>query len=232
MVRIKNTKVYGLYESIYRSGYPLRYGEPIDMEEHYEEMYQSASDTERAIKLGNVPQGSGHDNFLKGIIVQFDLCYPQYFTPQLQRYNWMNIISSQSKMHSLTKRKNIEEFCNKYVDKEIIDIVNLYIHSYNNFEEEIKRLNELSFNIGKITDKIMIAYPDGRVESLDKYDLFMKIISNCPLGFELWMGITSNFLQLKTVYNQRRNHKLKEDWGYFCDWIETLPLFKELILKK
>ena len=35
---------------------------------------------------------------------------------------------------------------------------------------------------------------------------------------------------LRTLYNQRKNHKLKEDFGAFCGWIETLPYAKELII--
>ena len=35
---------------------------------------------------------------------------------------------------------------------------------------------------------------------------------------------------LKTIYNQRKSHKLKEDYGAFCGWIETLPYAKELII--
>ena len=40
-----------------------------------------------ALKLSNAISGSGHDNFLKGIIVQFDLKYPEYFSP---RFNLKN----------------------------------------------------------------------------------------------------------------------------------------------
>lgn len=47
----------------------------------------------------------------------------------------------------------------------------------------------------------------------------------------MWMGISTNYLQLKTIYSQRKSHKLKNDWGYFCDFIETLPL-SELITNK
>ena len=39
----------------------------------------------------------------------------------------------------------------------------------------------------------------------------------------------TNYQQLKTIYKQRRNHRLTE-WQEFCDWIETLPMFKELVL--
>ena len=38
----------------------------------------------------------------------------------------------------------------------------------------------------------------------------------------LTQGIVTNYLQLKTIYNQRKNHRLPE-WRLFCDWIKTLP---------
>jgi len=60
----------------------------------------------------------------------------------------------------------------------------------------------------------------------------MKLRSNLPSGYEMWMHVTTNYLQLKTIYKQRRNHKLKEDWGAFCDWIESLPLFMTLTQKE
>ena len=45
----------------------------------------------------------------------------------------------------------------------------------------------------------------------------------------MWETVQCSYLQLKTIYFQRRNHKLKEDWVTFCDWCETLPMFKELV---
>jgi hypothetical protein len=42
--------------------------------------------------------------------------------------------------------------------------------------------------------------------------------------------MTTNYQQLKTIYQQRRNHRLPE-WQVFCDWVETLPLFMELCFK-
>ena len=89
---------------------------------------------------------------------------------------------------------------NKYVDKSTIRRVEEYINSYN----EAKT-------------------PE------DKYYYWMKALSNCPLGLELTMRCTTNYLQLRTIYNQRKYHKLKEDWGAFCDWIKSLPYSKELI---
>ena len=34
--------------------------------------------------------------------------------------------------------------------------------------------------------------------------------------------MTTNYRQLKTIYCQRRTHRLPE-WRVFCEWIETLP---------
>ena len=62
------------------------------------------------------------------------------------------------------------------------------------------------------------------------YENFMLLVSNCPQGIELFMRVSTNYLQLRTIYKQRKNHKLREDYGAFCNWIETLPYAKELII--
>ena len=49
-----------------------------------------------------------------------------------------------------------------------------------------------------------------------------KIIASLPCGFCLGATMTTNYQQLKTMYHQRRNHKL-EEWHIFCNWIEKLP---------
>ena len=99
-MEIKNVKVYGLKESIVRSGYPMQIGEPdnindiLDADGNIISGLHGTSTERRIYKLANTPIGSGHNNFLKGIIVQFDLRYPEYFSPQLQRYKFVDIISS------------------------------------------------------------------------------------------------------------------------------------------
>ncbi len=196
MVELNNTKVFGLSRAMIISGYPMLTDYPvadsIQSLEDYEKNFK------RLTKLGSCKPNTGHDSALKGIIVQADIKYPQYFTPQLQRYNWIDIISSMSKMHTLTKNKDITDHCNKYVLDEIIIIINKLIFDYNH-----------------TLDKDM------------QHELFMTIVSNLPMGYELVMGISTNYLQLKTIYNQRKSHKL-DDWHLFTNWILDLPYFKEL----
>ena len=205
-MQIKNVKVYGLEESIIASGYPMQTGEPIDLEDIFNPdvsklnnyLYAGIDDSKdivRAKKLAKTPIGSGHNNFLKGIIVQFDLQYPEYFSPQLQRYHWVDIVSSQSKMHKITGRLLRKEDFTKHTCETFISVINDLIEMYKENPSE---------------------------------DLFCEIISNLPSGYLKWMRISTNYLQLKTIYNQRKNHKLIE-WKEFCEWIKTLPMAAELI---
>lgn len=39
----------------------------------------------------------------------------------------------------------------------------------------------------------------------------IKLISDCPQGIELFMRVSTNYLQLRTIYSQRHNHRLVED---------------------
>jgi len=59
-------------------------------------------------------------------------------------------------------------------------------------------------------------------------DDYLKLLYSIPAGFELTARLTTNYRQLKTIYSQRKNHKLPE-WRMFCRWIEGLPYFAELI---
>ena len=64
------------------------------------------------------------------------------------------------------------------------------------------------------------------------YENYMFIISNCPMGTELFVRVSTNYMQLKTIYTQRKSHKLKEDYKALCDWISTLPYSKEFLTIK
>lgn len=45
----------------------------------------------------------------------------------------------------------------------------------------------------------------------------------CPMGLQLTARVTTNYLQLKTMYHQRKHHKLAEWREDFCSFIRTLP---------
>lgn len=50
----------------------------------------------------------------------------------------------------------------------------------------------------------------------------LEILYSNPAGFTYTMRLDTNYRQLKTLYHQRKAHRLPE-WREFCGWIETLP---------
>jgi hypothetical protein len=72
------------------------------------------------------------------------------------------------------------------------------------------------------------AIPEGDGESRKK--AWRKIVASLPSGFCLTATMTTNYQQLKTMYRQRKNHKLSE-WHDFCDWCDGLPHFIDFTQK-
>ena len=190
MLQIENWKVYDLKESVIACRNAMRITPAQITDEEFN------ASMPRAIILANSPSGSGHQTFLSGIRVSFDIKYPNYISPELQRYHWIDIVSSSSKMHRLSSM-DMDTCFNKYVTDES--------------KEQMKRLVK-KFNDTK-------AYED-----------FMVMLSNCPQGIELFMRVSTNYLQLRTLYRQRKTHKLKEDWGEVCEFIKKLPYANEFII--
>ena len=56
-----------------------------------------------------------------------------------------------------------------------------------------------------------------------------KAKAEIPMGKQLTKIDFFSYQCLRNIYQQRRNHRLKE-WHQFCEWIETLPYAKELII--
>jgi hypothetical protein len=178
MPKVSNVSVYGFEESIRGAKFPMS----VDVD-------KLNTDLTNGIKgLAQSEHGAGHDQWLTGVTVQFDLTFSLKAWPEAQRYHFLDFVSSQSTMHRIAKM-DIVNCCNEYVTKEAID------------------------NLEKLKNEYLA---DQTAEN------YLKLLYNIPTGFELTARMTTNYRQLKTIYSQRRNHRLK-DWQMFCDWIETLP---------
>ena len=186
---VNNVKVYGLEESIKRAKYPMS----TDIDKLNSEL------TNGIKSLSNSSRGEGHDQWLTGVIVQFDLTFTVKAWTEAERYHFFDFVSSQSTMHRITKF-NLDEAYSKYVDPRMIKIMKEKVAAYNECED----------------DKI-------------KAVKYLEILYSNPCGFKLTAGMTTNYRQLKTIYHQRKTHRLPE-WREFCSWVETLPMFKELCL--
>lgn len=194
---VSNVEVYGLEESVKGSKYPMA----TDLSKVTEEV------TERTVKLANAKTGSGHDNFLNGIVVQFDLTFTNKAWVEAERYHFLDFISSQSTMHRITKF-DLDKAYIEYVDTRIVEVMKEKVKDYNDLQKEISDL--------KVEGK------DVRTLNELSQKKYLEILYSNPAGFRLTARMTTNYRQLKTMYFQRRTHRLPE-WRAFCEWIETLP---------
>ena len=182
---ISNVKIYDLEESIRASKYPMATDTSI-----------LTSEITKTVKsLAQSGKGEGHDQFLTGIRVAFDLTFTVKAWTEAERYRFLEFVSSQSTMHRISKFDLDKQYI-EYVDPRMIEIMNELKDKYN--------------------------------ETQDPEDYLRLLYSN-PCGFKLTARLTSNYRCLKTIYAQRKNHRLPE-LKAVCDWIEQLPFAKELII--
>lgn len=179
MSKITNTEVFGLERAIRTAKYP----KAVNLEKLNSEL------TPGIKACLTCETGMGHDNALNGVVVTFDLTFPIKAWVEIQRYHFMDFISSQSTMHK-TANFDLDAQFNRYVDPVIA-----------------QRVKE-----------IRAAYLANPAP-----ENYLKLLYNLPTGFEYTAGMVTNYRQLKTIYQQRRTHRLP-DWQMFCDWIESLPM--------
>jgi len=95
MVEVINVEVCGLDRALRRANYSRSTGRP-DLSE-----LGKPSDWRRGRALGKRPAGTGHDKFLRGIIVLGDIKLTETQLIHVDTYHWFEITSAQSKMYNL-----------------------------------------------------------------------------------------------------------------------------------
>ena len=194
---VSNVNVYGFEEAVKGA----KYSYAIDTNAVTSEV------TKTTLSLANSKAGSGHDQFMTGIIVQFDLTFSNKAWVEAERYKFLNFISSQSTMHRITKF-DLDQAYLPYVDKRIVEIMKEKVKAYNDLQAQMASFK----NEGKDVSEIM--------NTLN--EMYLEILYSNPAGFRLTAKMTTNYRALKTIYNQRKDHRLPE-WRAFCEWVKTLP---------
>lgn len=119
-MKVSNTNVYNLEEAIKASKYPM-----LD-----DANKATNKITNTVKKLGSMDRGTGHDNFLHGILVSFDLTCSNKMWVEFQRYHFADIVSSQSTMHRVAKILETDVF-NEYVTDATKHAVFMCLKQYN-----------------------------------------------------------------------------------------------------
>ena len=220
-MKITNTEVYGFEAALRGMRSPMnswhlqdtkrmlgikgKYNDFKNNDLSYEAIVIGPNDMDLAKRL--IKAGNEHCKFLRQIQVWADFEMPLYWWSEFDTYKF-NTKNSCSTMHKLLNAK-----------KEIE--LNDFVYS-NDIEGEILKFLVRELNI--LREKYL--------ETKDfKYVIIAKRI--LPTSYKQKRIVNTNYAELRNIYFQRKNHRLKEEWqDVFCKWVESLPYAEELILYK
>lgn len=148
--------------------------------------------------------GSDHRKYIRQIFVSVDITAPLYWWKEYDTYKVATVANSTSTMHKIhSKPFERDDFSHDHMTPETLAFMDVVI--------------------GQL-EQIRLRFVETKSKD-DWYDMIQLL----PSSYNQMRTCTLNYETLINIYFARRNHKLQE-WHTFCDWIETLPYAKELIL--
>jgi hypothetical protein len=163
--------------------------------------YIGDNDMDLAKRL--IKAGSEHCKFLRQIQVWADFNMPLYWWSEFDTYKF-NTKNSCSTMHKLLNGKKeieLDDFVYDYQDTITLKTI-------------INHLNEFRHHYLETKD----------------YSYVIRAKKLLPTSFKQLRTVNTNYAELINIYNQRKNHRLKEEWqDIFCKWCESLPYFIEFL---
>ena len=149
--------------------------------------------------------GSDHRKFIRQIFVSVDITAPLYWWKEFDTYKVGTVANSCSTMHKIHS---------KAFDRD-------------DFSHD--RLDEGGLRMLDSTVEYLEAERQKFVADKDNKQSWHNMIQMLPSSYNQMRTVTLNYENLINIYYARRNHKLAE-WHTVCEWIESLPYAKELIL--
>ena len=215
MIKLEKTSVMNMENAIRGARNPMNswnrgdsystisYEDGLEYEDCLPKFVIGENDLALARRL--IKAGSDHRKFLRQIFVSVDITAPLYWWKEYDTYKVSTVANSCSTMHKIhTKEFTKEDFSFEHID----DMCAWHIESI---------LNVLNTSREKF------------LETKDK-KYWWNMIQFLPSSYNQLRTCTLNYETLLNQYHARKHHKLDE-WHVYCDWVETLPCFKEMCLE-
>ncbi len=205
MLEINNSSVMNFENAIRGARNPMNSWNRMDS--YYDEQGQyvlGPNDLSLAMRLAKA--GSDHRKYLRQVFVSVDITAPLYWWKEFDTYKVGTVANSTSTMHKIaSKRFTIDDFSHDHMNEETLECLN---------------------GIVDTLEKLRQQY----LETKDK-TIWYSMIQLLPSSYQQMRTCSMNYETLINIYYARKNHKLAE-WHTLCDWIESLPYAKELIMIK
>lgn len=203
MIRLERTSVMNIENAVRGARNPMNSWHRMDS--HYDEngnYILGPNDLDLAVRLRKA--GSDHRKFLRQIFVSVDITAPLYWWKEYDTYKVSTVANSTSTMHKIhSKPFSMDDFSTDHLTADSLAFM----------ETVVEKL-----------EQVRLKYMETKSRE-DWYDLIQLL----PSSYNQMRTCSFNYETLVNIYYARKNHKLAE-WHEFCDWIETLPYGKELII--
>ena len=147
---------------------------------------------------------SDHRKYLRQVMLSVDITAPMYWWKEYDTYKVATVANSTSTMHKIhSKPFEMDDFSHDHLTENGLKVLRVLVDEM---------------------EKIRLEY----VETKDKV-LWYDLIQLLPSSYNQMRTCTLNYETLINIYKSRKHHKLDE-WRSFCEWIETLPYARELII--
>ena len=203
MLSVKNSCVMNLENAMRGARNPLNSWARSDSFYDEEGNYVlGPNDLSLAKRLAHA--GSDHRKYLRQVFVSIDITAPLYWWKEFDTYKIATVANSTSTMHKITSKAfSRDDFSHDHMNEQALECL----------DHVIEVLEDLRQQYLKTKDKT----------------IWYSIIQLLPTNYHQMRTCTMNYETLINIYHARKNHKLQE-WHTLCDWIESLPYAKELIL--
>lgn len=215
-MKFENTHVYGILDAIRGARNPL---ESWSKSDSYMSAMIGPNDMkllQNLLKASINDRSNSHSKFLRQIILSVDITGPLYWWKEFDTYKVGTTANSTSTMHKLAS-KPITLDCFETDDYE-----NIYM-DFLPYNEELKFV---------LVEPMIGVLEDLRVKYLETKDkrYWKELVRWLPESWLQTRTVTANYQVIRSMYFDRRNHKLTEWSKSFVDWVKTLPYAEELIM--
>ncbi len=203
MIKLERFSVMNFENAMRGARNPLNSWDRMDSYTEDGKFIMGPNDLDLAKRLCKA--GTDHRKFIRMIFVTVDITAPLYWWKEYDTYKVGTVANSTSTMHKIHSKPFVmDDFSTDHMNDKTIKIMNHII----DFLEELR----LDF-----------------VNTKDNKSWY-SMIALLPESYNQMRTCTFSYENVANMYYSRKNHKLSE-WHTFCDWIESLPYFKELFLE-
>ncbi|WP_026890366.1 hypothetical protein [Lacrimispora aerotolerans] len=203
MLKCERTSVMNIENAIRGARNPMNSWDRMDSSYNEEGEYiLGPNDLGLAKRLRKA--GNDHRKYIRQIFVSVDITAPLYWWKEYDTYKVSTVANSTSTMHKIhSKPFELSDFSHDHMTEQTLVFM----------ESVVAEL-----------EKIRQRYLENKNKD-DWYDMIQLL----PSSYNQMRTCTLNYETLINMYFARKSHKLVE-WHTFCQWVESLPYGKELIL--